>query len=431
MLWIQLLLLMACGGDDPAATKPKKTGVPGPDGVPSDIPEGVPQPGPDGSPSGTPQTEQQPGPDGEALPGHQAASAAEPTQGPRVAPDAKELPAELICQGDRGSWGCFRKIEGATFTMGAQAADPKAPGYDPDARPEEAPPHQVTVSPFWIQAYETTVGEYAQCIQAGWCKAEDALDGDALTQDRVNARRGQSIAGVTWSGADHFCGWLGGRLPTEAEWALAARGAEGRRFPWGDALRCPAAPVDPRAQDPAVTEKVNAVCGPLIPPISDVIGLEAYGGFMEDVGELIPPEELLALCETHKDAQPKVLAEAMTQRMAKTRAEAANKKAGDVTCESSGPTPSGEAKDGTPDGVFGMAGSLWEWTRDGYAPYSAEAAKDPVGHPEATEKAQRSGSWMSGELSAWRAAVRGSMPADAKLPDVGFRCVWTGDRRDE
>ena len=56
-------------------------------------------------------------------------------------------------------------------------------------------------------------------------------------------RPNRPMVGVSWYEAQAYCAWLGGRLPTEAEWELAARGPSGRRFPWGD--------------DPPEPERVN------------------------------------------------------------------------------------------------------------------------------------------------------------------------------
>jgi Uncharacterized conserved protein len=155
-----------------------------------------------------------------------------------------EMPERWRCTEQVGFHGCFKPVAGGTFLMGAQSEDPMAPGYDPAARPEEGPPHAVTVSPFWLQIGEVSAGEYRLCLHDGGCRSEAVLQEGGFATVGDDQRLELPAVGVTWQGAVDYCTWLGGRLPTEAEWELAARGTEGRRFPWGDEPRCPQVDAD-------------------------------------------------------------------------------------------------------------------------------------------------------------------------------------------
>jgi formylglycine-generating enzyme required for sulfatase activity len=123
--------------------------------------------------------------------------------------------------------------------MGAQATDTAGPGYDPDATPEEGPPRRVTVGALTAHVREVDARSYRLCVQAGACRLGDVLAEGGYFNYGQSERGEYPMNGVSWVGAQRFCRWMGGRLPTEAEWEYLARGAEGRRFPWGDhAPRC-------------------------------------------------------------------------------------------------------------------------------------------------------------------------------------------------
>ena len=143
----------------------------------------------------------------------------------------------------------FTEISAGTFTMGSDKSK------DREAYDNELPDHPVTLPAFFMARYEVTVGQYKVCVNDGICRPGDrtALSGrDDLPVVYVSWHEAVAYCGwlelklKSWSGApSRLAGALGGRrdgrawhitLPSEAEWERAARGVDGRIFPWGESI---------------------------------------------------------------------------------------------------------------------------------------------------------------------------------------------------
>ncbi len=98
---------------------------------------------------------------------------------------------------------------------------------DPELDADERPAARVHVETFWIDRVEVTNARYGFCVEAGAC----SLPAGPAVNDATKAHHPATI--VSWVQAAAYCQWVGKRLPTEAEWEKAARGGDGRRYPWG------------------------------------------------------------------------------------------------------------------------------------------------------------------------------------------------------
>jgi formylglycine-generating enzyme required for sulfatase activity len=223
------------------------------------------------------------------------------------------LSASAWTSAPAGCPGGMAFIGGATFQMGS-AADAETPS-------DETPAHAVTVQPFCLDVTEVTVAAYAACKECG--PAPRTVDIEGLTPNGQSFEsqfcngpeaRDHPINCVDWHQAKGLCAAQGKRLPTEAEWELAARGKEGRIYPWGNA--------------PPSGARLNACdleCSRMLTERRKAVGKDAWPSMYDD----------------------------------------------DDSAAATAPVghyPAGAS----PAGVMDLAGNVWEWTESPYCPYGKD-----------------------------------------------------------
>lgn len=210
---------------------------------------------------------------------------------------------------------------------------------------DEKPQHRVQLDSYWMYRHEVTVAQYRKFCQATGTSMPPAPSGGL--QDK------HPIVNVSWNDALAYCDWAGVELPTEAQWEGAARGTDGRTWPWGnkwDAKKCNTEENGPESTTPV-------------------------GAYPEGV---------------------------------------------------------------SPYGCLDMAGNVWEWCADWYAPnyyLSRRQARqggggknapqrNPSGPSTGQYRVLRGGGWFSNSGNA-RCANRDSLTPDFVVNFIGFRCART------
>lgn len=139
----------------------------------------------------------------------------------------------LVC------WGNFLKhvkadfpagmvlIPSGSFTLGASSED----GIEGiDVGVDQIPRHRISLKSFYIDQNEVTVGEYRQFVQQTRHQEPCIWTDPGFSKPPDQ----ETLSDVSYFDAEAYCEWKGKRLPTEEEWEKAARGTDGRRWPWGN-----------------------------------------------------------------------------------------------------------------------------------------------------------------------------------------------------
>ncbi|MBM4426603.1 MAG: formylglycine-generating enzyme family protein [Chloroflexi bacterium] len=126
-----------------------------------------------------------------------------------------------------------------------------------------SPQRTIYLDAFWIDQVEVSNAMYEKCVDDGTCSLP------ALSENPYYGKwvyRNYPVAYANWTQAVAYCEWAGRRLPTEAEWEKAARGTDGRKYPWGN-----------EAPTPRYANYAESLIGEAVPVYRYPMGASPYG----------------------------------------------------------------------------------------------------------------------------------------------------------
>ena len=146
-------------------------------------------------------------------------------------------------------------IPAGTFTMGST-----------DGQKDEKPTRTIRVAAFEMDVMEVTLGSYAKCVNDGSCTYPDE---DSFCNWGKKGHENHPMNCADWDQATAYCGSVGKRLPTEEEWEYAARGKDGRAFPWGKG---------PAPEGICYNRPKRGTCPAASVPVDSAFGLRGMAG---------------------------------------------------------------------------------------------------------------------------------------------------------
>ena len=161
-----------------------------------------------------------------ALPSEIIAPTLTPTK--TLTPTTTPYPEEISDTDPTGNEIPMRFVPAGEFIMGSDEG--------PDS---EKPAHNVYLDNFYMDQYEVTNALYKACVDTGICFPPRDTSSNTRASYYGNWEYNDyPIINVYWHEAKVFCEWRGAQLPTEAQWEKAARGTDGRTYPWGEEIDC-------------------------------------------------------------------------------------------------------------------------------------------------------------------------------------------------
>jgi formylglycine-generating enzyme required for sulfatase activity len=152
-----------------------------------------------------------------------------PPPTPTPIPTPTSIPTLVVVEATKGPTplpvtDIMIEIPAGPFTMGSDTG-----------KEDEAPAQTVEVPAFEIDKFEVTNADFAKFVEVTGYLTDAEQEGRAKNwQSAAEGKDNHPVVFVSWNDALAYCQWIGKRLPTEAEWEKAARGTDGRIYPWGD-----------------------------------------------------------------------------------------------------------------------------------------------------------------------------------------------------